>query len=146
MKKLAILVISAEFVCQSAIAEVVQLRQGTSEYVVDGTKLVTVTATMYLDMSSIRRDSQAVTATVFTDLSAPVDSEDGKTKILSTSDRRQFDCRNSSVRLVQKAEHTKNMGEGIQILGTRGNGTWYQKDSVGIGNTVFNLVCGANRS
>jgi hypothetical protein len=96
--------------------------------------------TVYVDPTTIRRDSNLVKMWQFYDYKTV--QTVGGNRFLTAKEQWEFDCAEERSRVVARKEFTGNMGSGTMVSTNSQVGKWLPVMPDSIGQTVWNVACG----
>ena len=98
--------------------------------------------TVYVDPDTTRREGNLVRIWQLTDFTWMQGSARGPARFLSTTIRKQLDCREKLVRLLAYREFSLQMGTGIRVDGYVDKDHWLPVEPQSINYALWELACG----
>lgn len=95
--------------------------------------------TVYIDRTTIQRDTYVVTMSVLHDYSVPERLSSGS--FLSFTARQQYDCGEQRSRTLGAVVFTEHMGNGAVLYSGLGDDTWQAVTPMSINHALWQAVC-----
>lgn len=93
--------------------------------------------TLYFDPDTIHQEGTRATLWQLTDL-----KWNSTTRFLSFKTRKEFDCEQSRVRILQVVEFSRQMGTGRSAAGYIENGSWQPVEARKLNHALWKAACG----
>src|SRR5262249_10879596 len=100
--------------------------------------------TVYIDRTSIHRDTDVVTMSVLHDYQTPEHLSSGS--FLSFTAQQQYDCGEVRARTIRAEVFTEHMGKGTILYSGPGDDTWQPVTPMSINHAVWRAVCPEGKS
>ncbi|BFU89761.1 MAG: hypothetical protein NTAFB01_09480 [Nitrospira sp.] len=93
--------------------------------------------TLYFDPDTIHQEGTRATLWQLTDL-----KWNSTTRFLSFKTHKEFDCKQSHVRILQVVEFSRQMGTGRSVAGYIENGSWQPVEAHSLNHALWKAACG----
>lgn len=93
--------------------------------------------TLYFDPETIHQEGTRATLWQLTDL-----KWNSATRFLSFKTHKEFDCKQSRVRILQVVEFSRQMGTGKTAAGYIENGSWQPVEARSLNHALWKAACG----
>ena len=100
--------------------------------------------TVYVDRTTIHRDTYVVTMSVMHDYQIPEHLSAGS--FLSFTSLQQYDCGEVRSRTIRAVVFTEHMGNGPVLFSGTGNDTWQPVTPMSINHALWQVACPAGKS
>lgn len=100
--------------------------------------------TVYVDPTTIQRDTFVVTMSVLHDYQMPEHLSSGS--FLSFTAQQQYDCGEARSRTIRAVVFTEHMGNGPVLYSGIGNDTWQPVTPMSINHALWQVACPAGKS
>ena len=100
--------------------------------------------TVYIDPTTIERDTYMVTMSVLHDYRTPEHLSSGA--FLSFTSLQQYDCGEVRSRTIRAVVYTEHMGSGSVLYSGTGNDTWQPVTPMSINHALWQVACPDGKS
>ena len=100
--------------------------------------------TVYIDRTTIHRDTYVVTMSVLHDYQVPERLSSGS--FLSFTAQQQYDCGEARSRTIRAVVFTEHMGSGTVLYSGTGNDTWQPVTPMSINGALWHAACPEGKS
>jgi hypothetical protein len=100
--------------------------------------------TVYLDRTTIQRESYVVTLAVLHDYQLPEQFSNGS--FLSFTAQQQYDCGEVRSRTIRAVVFTEHMGNGAVLYSGTGDNTWHPVTPMSINHALWQAACPEGKS
>ena len=100
--------------------------------------------TVYIDRTSIQRDTDIVTMSVLHDYPAPEPLSSGS--FLSFTAQQQYDCGEVRSRTIRAVVFSEHMGKGAILYSGAGDDTWQPVTPMSVNHAIWRVACPEGKS
>ena len=100
--------------------------------------------TVYIDRTTIHRDTDVVTMSVLHDYPTPEPLSSGT--FLSFTAQQQYDCREVRSRTIRAVVFTEHMGKGAILYSGAGDETWQPVTPMSVNHALWRAACPEGKS